>query len=230
MPIMKPYFPILCFSLFTLPVVVACSSTISNVGSLDDASVDGAATTTTTGDAGSNSKDASALPDLAPGTKRVFVTAQRFSGSLASGGNLAGADAACIGAAQTAGMGGNWKAWLSSSTVDAIDRVSDVGPWYDLGGTLIFSNKANLATVPLAGLWKDETGASLGSDRIWTGTAVGGQYIEDLGPGSKPCGDWMDASISSTAKIGQIGRRDSAWTAFAGTTCDQQAHLICFEQ
>ena len=172
--------------------------------------------------------DGRAPADAPAGAKRIFITQETFQGNL---GGLAGADATCSAAANAASLGGSWKAWLSTSSVDAIDRIDDVGPWYDLSGAEIFSDKANLTESPVAALWRDEHGESLASDRIWTGTGFGGKYIEDLGPGSKPCADWTTAAQGETAKIGQVGRKDgAAWTAYAGTTCDQQAHLICFEQ
>lgn len=172
--------------------------------------------------------DSAGIVGAPPGAKRVFITEQTFQGKL---GGLSGADGLCIDAAGEAKLGGAWKAWLSSTSVNAIDRVSDVGPWYDLGGSVIFAGKASLATSPIAALWRDERGGSLASDRIWTGTGFGGEYVPDLGPGSKPCADWTSMTMAETAKIGQVGRRNgAAWTAYAGTTCDQQAHLMCLEQ
>ena len=162
--------------------------------------------------------------------KRIFITHQTFQGALTAGGGLAGADAACTSAAQGAQLGGSWLAWLSTTTVDAIDRVNDVGPWYDLRGSLIFADKANLTTSPAASLWYDETGAMLASDKIWTGTGYGGTYIAALS-GTSPCAEWTSAAMSDQAKVGQVGRSDgAAWTAQSNTTCDQQAHLICIEQ
>lgn len=215
-----------------LCLVAACSS-VTNVGTVDPAADSGPSSTGTPGDdgggdGGGSPEGGGSLPD---GAKRIFITSQEFRGDLVGAGGLAGADGACESAAQGAGLGGTWKAWLSTTSVNAIDRVDDVGPWYDLEGTLIFHDKANLTTSPLAGLWIDETGTYLPSDNIWTGTGFGGKYVEDLGPGSKPCSDWTAATISEGAKIGQVGRQDGiAWTLFAGTTCDQQAHLICIEQ
>ncbi len=217
----------------SLLCIAACSAGgtgASNAATLDASSPDAGGASDGASTDGSR-VDGAGPAQVPPGAKRIFVTQETFEGNLVSGGGLAGADGACSDAAKAAQLGGSWKAWISTSTVDAIDRISDVGPWFDLGGTEIFSDKANLAQSPAAALWRDENGTSLASDRIWTGTGFGGKYAPDLGPGSKPCSDWTSAAQGESAKIGQVGRKDgAAWTAFAGTTCDQQAHLICLEQ
>jgi hypothetical protein len=159
--------------------------------------------------------------------QRVFITSQKYLGSLMGGGGVAGADAACAAAAASAQLGGSFKAWVSTSSVNAIDRIADVGPWYDLAGTKIFTNRAGLMTTPMAAIWLDEHGQFLASDKIWTGTGYGGNFDSTDGA----CNDWTSAEMAQTAKVGQVGRQDgAAWTAFTGTTCDQQAHVLCFQQ
>lgn len=80
--------------------------------------------------------DAGALPDAEAGASgggaRVFVTATSYAAKSLGGGasRVAGADGFCANAAAAAGLGGNWVAWLSTSTVNAIDRVTGTGPWY----------------------------------------------------------------------------------------------------
>jgi hypothetical protein len=61
-------------------------------------------------------------------------------------GGLKGADAICQRIAQHSSpcqSGKVWRAFLSTSTVDAIDRVGE-GPWYDRLGRLLASAKADL--------------------------------------------------------------------------------------
>jgi len=133
----------------------------------------------------------------------MFITHATFTGTLANGGGLSGADKTCAAAAQAASLGGAWRAWASTTTVNAIDRIVDVGPWFDLQGTKIFANKDGLKTSPLAGLWLDEHGAGLASDDIWTGTNYGGVFSNI--PTEMACSDWTSASMSDGAKIGQVG-------------------------
>ncbi len=169
--------------------------------------------------------DGPRLIDAPPGSKRVFITSAEPTGSL---GGLTGADALCTTTAAPLG-GGPWKAWLSTTTVNAIDRITGSGPWFDTTGVVAFASRAQLSTMPAVSLWYDETGDFLSSDKIWTGTGFGGTYLAAL-TGTTPCAEWTSGAMSGQAKVGQVGRSDAAWTAQSNTTCDQPSHLICFEQ
>jgi hypothetical protein len=142
------------------------------------------------------------------------------------GPGLYGADSICRSAALSAQLGGRWVAWASDGGSSAIDRILDVGPWYDLGGKKIFENRAGFMAAPLAALWLDESGHLLPSDRIWTGTSLEGAFKAVAGG----CQNWTSQGMTDSGSVGQVGRQDSAWTAFTTTTCDQAAHLICLEQ
>jgi hypothetical protein len=162
-----------------------------------------------------------------PAGKRVFLTHQRFLGSL---GGLTGANAKCNDAAAAAGLVGNFIAWLSTSTVNAVDRLADVGPWTDTQGTLVFADKnAVVTTGPMTALWYDERGQFLSTANIWTGTRFDGvyQWGAVMAP---PCQEWTSATGADGARVGQVGRTGSEWTSYSGTSCNSEAHLICFEQ
>jgi hypothetical protein len=63
-----------------------------------------------------------------------FVTARGSGGVGGNLGGLAGADARCAAAAAGAGaQGKTWRAYLSTSQVDARDRIG-AGPWFDHAG------------------------------------------------------------------------------------------------
>ena len=65
-----------------------------------------------------------------------FVTSQN-PGNGGNLGGLEGADAHCTTLAEAAGAAGKtWRAYLSSNTVDARDRIGE-GPWHNAAGTLI---------------------------------------------------------------------------------------------
>ena len=72
-----------------------------------------------------------------------FVTSVNI-GKGANLGGLAGADAHCQSLAETAGAGGRtWRAYLSTSTVNARDRIGK-GPWYNVKGELIAKGLTDL--------------------------------------------------------------------------------------
>ncbi len=161
--------------------------------------------------------------------KRFFTTSTTYDG-LGVGG-LAAADTKCNHAALVANLGGTWVAWLSDSTVDAIDRIPDVGPWYLVNGyTLVFPSKSRLEGNPSAHLAMDESGVAVGQAGqgryVWTGTAHGGVS-------SAHCVDWDDNTIASSGTIGDLQATDSAWTEADEPLqigCNLFHHLYCFEQ
>jgi hypothetical protein len=72
---------------------------------------------------------------------RVFVTSEGYSTGF---GGPAGADAACTDAADAAGLGGTWTAFISGGGATAISRVAD-GPYVRMDGELIAEDRADLS-------------------------------------------------------------------------------------
>jgi hypothetical protein len=93
---------------------------------------------------------------------RMFALAEAFNGSTAgwggdfrygTGNGLTGADKLCTEIAEQS-LPGNcrtWRAFLSTSTVDAIDRVGS-GPWYDRLNRTIANNLTELAETRPGGI------------------------------------------------------------------------------
>ena len=170
-------------------------------------------------------------------TRRVFVTSQYFLGDL---GGLDGADEKCQALADAAGLGGSYRAWLSSTTVNARDRLTHLGkPYVRVDGALIaydwndlidlavpLYNPINVTEIlgppPVSNPEFDEPfvfTATLGD-----GTLSGGapQY-------ASTCGDWH--SNVGDASWGLANWLTETWTnAAAGSICGDGAPLYCFEQ
>src|SRR4030095_3677046 len=70
-----------------------------------------------------------------------FVTSENPKGGNLGG--LAGADAVCQSLARAVGSTKTWRAYLSTSTVDAKTRLGN-GPWYNVKGVQIAANVADL--------------------------------------------------------------------------------------
>ncbi len=176
--------------------------------------------------AGGGSGSASGSGSGSASIKRVFVTSVLFSGNL---GGLTGADAECQSTADAQFLGGTWKAWISSGSVNAIDRINDVGPWYLVDAkTKVFNNKANLLTEPLSAINEDESGHTpswTGLDGMWSGTT-------DRGVASgEDCVGWTSNLVSDSATTGSMST-DQYWGGSPNgpIDCDAQEALICFEQ
>jgi hypothetical protein len=112
------------------------------------------------------------VPGLPDPYKRVFVTSTSYTGDL---GGLAGADLKCQAAAESVGLHGTFKAWLSDKKTPAPSRLSDLGPWYSIDGTRkLFHNRKSFLASPLAPIDLDERGQRVTAGQsVWTGTAPG---------------------------------------------------------
>jgi hypothetical protein len=182
------------------------------------------ATTTTFLDAG--------VPDSAVVVKRVFLASAYADGDLktAGGGSdgLTGGDALCAAAATRGHLGGMWTAWLSTSSVNAIDRITGDGPWYLVDQTtLVFANKAAITgTGPAHAIDHDELDAfASGDDDVWTGTNADGTAS------AFTCNGWTSAATTDVGSRGIRVNVDATWTSNQGASCNNQnARLYCFEQ
>jgi hypothetical protein len=168
-------------------------------------------------------------PPAPASTKRVFVTRGTYSGALTSyldaPDGLEAADRICELRAKAATLGGTWVAWLSSSQRDAIERVTDLGPWQMLDGQVAFASRAQLYGEPLVPLEYDERGMllddySLPNVVVWTGTRAGGLRHPDT------CNDW-----TTTTGDGHYGARSASfgWTDDSSERCSSEHRLVCLE-
>jgi hypothetical protein len=219
----------------SLPLAMPGESPIS--GGAGDAGADPGALA----DAGAD--DAAALDD---GTMSFFVT----STGMGDGGNLgglAGADAFCaeLAVAQSADFAQRtWRAYLSTSTVNAMERIG-TGPWRNAAGVIVANSLAQLhdpanvaAGGPLDATWAindltiplDETGAQIPSGGaggnvhdILTGTLLDGTVAAN-----ETCLDWtsgaddpnIDARIGHSNRTGLAGQRQ-LWQDVHSVGCSQ---------
>jgi hypothetical protein len=164
--------------------------------------------------------------------KIVFATSQVYDGQL---GGLVGADAVCQGHAVAASLPGTFMAWLSSTTVDARDRLNHLGkPYVLVDNTVVANDWSDLVDGTLQhGIHMTELGttppfgsAGSTSPSAWTSTHPDGAYVAP--PVQSTCNEW-----TSTTAAGIFGRTyytDDTWTFFSGTQCYKTASLYCFEQ
>ena len=143
-------------------------------------------------------------------TMSFFVTSEN-PGKGADLGGLAGADALCASLAEAAGVTGKtWRAYLSTSTENARDRIGD-GPWVNAKGVEIAASLAALHDHNAPGLSKetalDETGAVVNGrgdtpnrHDILTGS------LPDGTAASETCGDWTMGAAEGAAIVGHHDR------------------------
>lgn len=155
--------------------------------------------------------------------RRVFVTSATYDANL---GGLIGADLLCQQHAEAGLLGRTWKAWLSTSSVDAMDRIADA-QYQLVDGTMVAASKADLIDgTLLSAIDLDELGF-LRSGPVWTGTNNNGTA------GPHNCSEWM--SNTGTGNYGMAGEPVSAsmqWSSVVDDSapCASLARLYCFEE
>jgi hypothetical protein len=158
----------------------------------------------------------------------MFVTAAEYPATL---GGLAGADAICAQSAQAAGLPGTYRAWLSTTTIDAVTRFAgsrgwirpDGRPFADtLGGFPLFAFPTMYHPPRITEYGVD---IAYSSAVVWTATHGSGRYAY---PGSsQTCDDWT--STSGVTLTGLATNTVSNWTAEVPTTpCSTMNRLYCF--
>ncbi|HRS54072.1 MAG TPA: DUF1554 domain-containing protein [Bacteroidales bacterium] len=159
--------------------------------------------------------------------KKVFATpVHNYNGNL---GGISGADNICQNAANNASLPGNFVAWLSTSSVNAKDRIGNA-VYIRTDNALIAYGKADLLDGSIMNnINKDASGNDVGDWPVWTGTSVNGTVITN-----KHCNNWTSSSSSYDGWIGNRGSTSSTWTDYMGASgwsgCNTSfGALYCFE-
>ena len=151
----------------------------------------------------------------------MFVSSSLFDGNL---GGLAGADIKCALMATAVGLpnGNGYRAWLSTSTVDAKDRFgASSRPIATVTLVKIADSLDNLRVGALASAPnRDQHGALVSAPALaWTGTTVGGTNS------GTNCQSWSSASVQGL--VGDAAMANSAWTAAGIQACSASVRLYC---
>ncbi len=158
---------------------------------------------------------------------KIFATSQKFNGNLSG---LSGADLKCAVAARAGGFSPNakWKAWMSSSTTNAKDRLYN---------SLLFGFRKTDGTM-VANNWADLTDGSLDSpinlteasvlltsiDSVWTGTIANGTKA------TNNCSNWTSTDLKKFGTAGLVSSTVIGWTERGTPKCSTTAHIYCIEQ
>lgn len=173
-----------------------------------------------------------AIPET---SKRIFVTSAKYGAAL---GGLAGADALCGSAASSAALGGQWRAWLSSSTQSASNRlVHSAVPYLLLGtGEVVAKDWAGLTSGALErAIDRDEYGTKVPVKSAWTSTQGTGLFSGNSS--ASACQDWTSSNASDHAACGSTSAAPDGgaipadtWTLNFSSGCDATFSLYCVEQ
>lgn len=107
-----------------------------------------------------------------------------------------------------------WRAYLSSPSVNARDRIGS-GPWYNVAGQLFASSIQSLyATAPASTLFLTEIGQDASSFNVLTGSTVTGL---------------LGLTCETTAgSATNYGTPQSQWSLTTNSSCGTTYRLYCF--
>jgi hypothetical protein len=159
--------------------------------------------------------------DAGGGPNVVFVTSTTIPGVMAPN-PLATADAFCASAAESAMLPGTFVAYLSTSSVNAIDRIGGSRGWVGTDGLPIIDQPGDLATGAMFNpIDHDQHGTLVApTQSVWTGTGPDGHVFAT-------CADWSDGN--APASFGFAGAGFPAFVQGSGSNCNNPASLYCFE-
>ncbi len=163
----------------------------------------------------------SCQPDgIAWGPNYVFVTAGKETGNM---GSIQTADQDCNTYATDASLPGTYKAWLSTTSEDARDRLGAARGWIRPDGqpfadTVDDFTSGNIYYPPLV----NEFGLAVDpATTVWTGTF--GNGTADTGD---TCNDW--GSTSPAGRFGWASATSNYWSSDQENSCTLQKSIYCF--
>ena len=167
-----------------------------------------------------------------------FFITSKGSGDGANLGGLKGADAHCQQLAAAAGAGSKtWKAYLSTRTEDARDRIGS-GPWYNAKGVKVASTIEDLhsdsnklgkeGSLTEKGAVVNGRGDTPNTHDILTGSNLDGTHFTDSA--DHTCSDWTSNGDGS-AQVGHHdkqggGQNPNSWNSAHGSRGCSQENLI----
>jgi hypothetical protein len=158
------------------------------------------------------------------GSCTVFQSSSYHNGNM---GGIGGADAICQSLANSAGLTGTFKAWLSNSTSSPATRFTHATvPYVLVTGTQIAANWADLVDGTIgAAIDRTENGTLSAGIHVWTSTLADG-----TADGTTQCNDWT-ATTGPLSTKGSSLSTTATWTAMAFLfSCSNTQPIYCFEQ
>lgn len=157
----------------------------------------------------------------------IFVSSEYYQGGEIGG--LVMADQRCRGLAAMAGLprSETYRAWMSSQSVAARERLLHSKGRYVLVNGLVVANDWTSLTSGLLQRPIDvDEWSETQQSAVWTGTLPDGGVAE----GSTQCDDWTDQSLGQSGGLGD-SPSFNAWWSFAGQEdCGAYAAVYCVEQ
>jgi hypothetical protein len=153
-----------------------------------------------------------------PNANRVFVSRTATTGAL---GGLAGADQLCQQDATDAGLPGTYVAFVSTSTVNAIDRIVGSRGWVRTDGAPVLDQVGELSGGRVFNVPDRDASGGISRVAVWTGSLAAG-IPSTFGM----CSDW--STTTGNGALGDSGHSQPALIAGSMGPCTASHHLLCF--
>jgi hypothetical protein len=204
-------------------------TTDSSTSSSDTTSVDPDSDSSSTSDGttmmiGSEGSSSSGEPP--PEDRRVFLSSQQWSGDL---GGALGADEHCQDLADSAALGGTWRAYIIDPDNDLSRHTQGNRAIVLVDGTLVADDWDDLTDGSIqAPIDLDEEGQPR-TGNAWTGFyEVGGADDNWCDSWTSNAGGCLGTDVCGAA--GESDMTDSHWDGFFIFNCSDQFRLYCVEQ
>lgn len=155
----------------------------------------------------------------------AFVSPVDVDGNM---GGLTGADDMCVAWASSAGIFGTYRAILSTSTVNARDRLAGARGWVRPDGRPLADLPADLFAPgePLAALRLGPDGTDQGQQFVWSASRNTGTY--NTNGGISDCGGWT-STVTESARIGFSDTTSSWLDRGSNEFCTNTNRVYCFQ-
>jgi cysteine-rich repeat protein len=158
----------------------------------------------------------------------IFISSTRYAGYDLNG--LDGADQRCRMAAAIAGLPrfATYRAWLSTATTAAADRlIHSRGRYVLVNGLVVAQDWDALVSGNLENPIVVDELSQTQDYFAWTGTLSSGQPVL----GSEFCNDWSyDPSGSPWGGSGLSNVTDATWSYWDKAPCNTDLHIYCIDQ
>ncbi len=162
-------------------------------------------------------------------SKTIFLSSATYNGNL---GGLSGADNNCQTLANSVGLAGEYKAWLSDASSSPSIRFEKSNfPYVLPDNTKVADNWDDLTDGSLyQGVVIDEHGLKpfeSSSVYVWTNSANNGTQWD-----TAHCNNWTTSASTSEGFVGEakVDIISTYWTKWGNVKCDTKRHLYCVQQ
>ncbi|MCB9991211.1 MAG: hypothetical protein H6867_07495 [Rhodospirillales bacterium] len=165
-----------------------------------------------------------------PDGRQVFITSASWAGDLKG---ITGATYKCQDAADTAGLTGIFRPWLTaySTSLEPQDIFTQSSiPYLLVTGTKIADNWTDLVDGSIdAIIDRDENGTQQTGREVWSNTTTSGARKNS--GGNNHCFEWTSGNGGHGGEKGDNTYADSRWTDNGtASACSGLKRLYCFEQ